>query len=1141
MHWLLPTYFAALAGTSLLALVFYYIYSRYRHAYLKLWAGAWAVYTSGLAAELAGRIFDAPLAATILSQGLSLLGGMLLLFGTHVYLSRPVQRSWIMLCGIGLTWMLVMAATGAAFPILTAPTSIVIAVIYAWTGRVILRSSGIEDIGKNAAGWAFLLWSLLKLGYPLWGNTDGWKEWGFLAATLLELTIAVGFWLMYFEAARAELARSAEHLRRLVQGMPVLLDAFDENMNVIAWNAECERTTGYTAAEIINNPHALEILYPDPVQRTRMLADIKASGFNFRDREWDLTCKNGDLRTISWSNLSRELPVPGWHTWAVGVDLTQRRRVEQALRTRVHQQETVALLGQVALSGGDLSALLRGAVQAIGRELAVEFCEILELLPEGDRLIFRAGLPNVEQLIDRDTVDAGQGSQAGFTLHSREPVIMTDIGSETRFAPDRLMREHGIVSGMSAVVGGRERPFGVLNVSTTRRCTFTKDDTLFLQALANVLAAAIERKQAEETLRRQEQAARRLAREEAVMAEIGRIISSTLTIEDVYEQFAAEVKKILPFDRISINLVDTASQTVTCQYVSGLAAEGRMAGDRFDLADTATAACVAAGRGMLLPALPAEEMERRYPGHMPVHRVGIRTTLLAPLVSRGQVFGALVIMSTETDRYSERDIPIAESVAAQISGAIAHARLLKELLQARESLKASEMAARRLVHEKAVMAEIGRIIGSTLAIEDVYGRFTEEVRKIVSFDRITITRIRPERATAQILYTTGPAVPGRALNEEYPLTGTISEEILERRQGIAFAPASEEELTTTFPTILPMWNAGFRSFLLVPLIHRDQVLGALVLSSYAAGSYGPEDVTLAENIAAQISGAVANARLFAEHTRMADALRESEASLKSIFRVAPIGIGVVDALRESEASLTSVFPVAANRMGAGHERILARVNDRMCEMLGYDAQELTGKSARLLYPTDEEFDYVGREKYIQIREKGAGSVETRWRRKDGSVIDVLLTSTPIDPSDLSRGVTFTAMDITERKHAESERRSLEERLRQAQKMEAIGTLAGGIAHDFNNILAAIIGFGELARIEASPDSDATASINGILKASFRARDLVRQILTFSRQTEAELLPIQAHLVVKEAVKLLRASLPATIHLRQNTASQAYIM
>ena len=148
--------------------------------------------------------------------------------------------------------------------------------------------------------------------------------------------------------------------------------------------------------------------------------------------------------------------------------------------------------------------------------------------------------------------------------------------------------------------------------------------------------------------------------------------------------------------------------------------------------------------------------------------------------------------------------------------------------------------------------------------------------------------------------------------------------------------------------------------------------------SRTAGRYGPKETALAESVASQISGAIAHAHLLNEH-------RQAEASLRSIFRVAPIGIGVV------------------------HNRVLTQVNDRICGMLGYAAEELVGNSARVFYPTDEEFELVGREKYLQIHARGTGSVETRWQRKDGEIIDVLLSSTPLDPSDWAKGVTFTAL------------------------------------------------------------------------------------------------------------------------------------
>jgi PAS domain S-box-containing protein len=123
-------------------------------------------------------------------------------------------------------------------------------------------------------------------------------------------------------------------------------------------------------------------------------------------------------------------------------------------------------------------------------------------------------------------------------------------------------------------------------------------------------------------------------------------------------------------------------------------------------------------------------------------------------------------------------------------------------------------------------------------------------------------------------------------------------------------------------------------------------------------------------------------------------------------------------------------------------------------------------------------------------------------------------------------------DITERKRAEEERRRIEEQLRRAQKMEALGTLAGGIAHDFNNILAAIIGYTELVVPRVSRTSPEWGYLQEVLTAGQRARDLVQQILLFTRQGEQERKPVQLHQLVKEVLALLRASLPTTIEVRQ---------
>ena len=139
--------------------------------------------------------------------------------------------------------------------------------------------------------------------------------------------------------------------------------------------------------------------------------------------------------------------------------------------------------------------------------------------------------------------------------------------------------------------------------------------------------------------------------------------------------------------------------------------------------------------------------------------------------------------------------------------------------------------------------------------------------------------------------------------------------------------------------------------------------------------------------------------------------------------------GVEERLRESEAYIKGILNAAPVGIGLVRMREFDWVSHRMCEMLGYAADELIGQSARIVYESDEEFERVGRVKYSEIKERGVGSVETRFKRKDGSVLDVLLSSSVVDPGDLSEGAIFTVLDITERKQVEEALRESEEKYR----------------------------------------------------------------------------------------------------------------
>ncbi len=142
-----------------------------------------------------------------------------------------------------------------------------------------------------------------------------------------------------------------------------------------------------------------------------------------------------------------------------------------------------------------------------------------------------------------------------------------------------------------------------------------------------------------------------------------------------------------------------------------------------------------------------------------------------------------------------------------------------------------------------------------------------------------------------------------------------------------------------------------------------------------------------------------------------------------------------------------------------------------------------------------------------------------------------------DEQGLSSGIFMSLHDLSASRKEVEEKQNLEKQLRHASKMEAIGTLAGGIAHDFNNLLAIILGYTEMAKEDAPGGSSLANDLEKISVAGNRAKDLVRQILTFSRQAEVERIPVQLQLLVKEALKIIRSTIPTTIKIHDDIDSE----
>jgi len=184
---------------------------------------------------------------------------------------------------------------------------------------------------------------------------------------------------------------------------------------------------------------------------------------------------------------------------------TRARESEEAQRTllsRALQQTVVAALGQFALINSDFKAMLEQAVMLAAQTLEVEFCEVLELSPDGARLLLRAGVGWKRGLVGNAFIIATRDFQPGFTLNSGEPVVVTDFQKEGRFKAPPLLIEHGIVSGISVAISTRQRSFGVLGAYTVRKRSFSGDEIHFLLAVATALAMAAERSRTEAELQK---------------------------------------------------------------------------------------------------------------------------------------------------------------------------------------------------------------------------------------------------------------------------------------------------------------------------------------------------------------------------------------------------------------------------------------------------------------------------------------------------------------------------------------------------------------------------------------------------------------------------------------------------------------
>ncbi len=402
---------------------------------------------------------------------------------------------------------------------------------------------------------------------------------------------------------------------------------------------------------------------------------------------------------------------------------------------------------------------------------------------------------------------------------------------------------------------------------------------------------------------------------------------------------------------------------------------------------------------------------------------------------------------------------------------------------------------KRATETRNVMYEISDAVSQTKDLREFFRSVQTSLGRVIDTKNFYIALYNAENDTLTLPYH----IDEKDKFTEIPAGKTMTAYVIRTKKSLL---VTEEEIKTLAEKKeIEIVGALPKVWLGVPLMSGSQVIGVLAVQNYQNKSaFSREHVDFLEFVSGQIAAAIERKKAEEDRIRLATAMQYTAD-----------GIVVTD----ENAKILYVNPA--------YEKIT-----------GYSAEELIGKNPKILKSgRHNKAFYQNLWNTLIAGEIWKGMFTNR--KKSGAEYQEEATISPIFDEN-GKIINFVAVkrDVTEQLNMQT-------RLRQAEKMEAIGTLAGGIAHDFNNIIAAIIGYAELSIDDAESDR-LKRNLEQILKASRRAKDLVQQILAFSRRSDEKRRPLQINPIIKEAMKLMRATIPATIEIRTNISSKdSYIL
>ncbi len=347
--------------------------------------------------------------------------------------------------------------------------------------------------------------------------------------------------------------------------------------------------------------------------------------------------------------------------------------------------------------------------------------------------------------------------------------------------------------------------------------------------------------------------------------EVARIVTSTLNIDEVYEKFALEVKKLVDFDRVVINMIDRESGTAILKYRFGSERPGRPLHSTMPLAGSQNLEVLTTERSLVRNDF-AKDL--RFTADKEAATMGLRSSIMIPLWSKSQVIGTLGLRSKQVGAFGPRQQTILERLASQIAPALENSQLYLRLQANMEEMN--------------LVDEVARIVTSTLNIDEVYEKFALEVKKLVDFDRMNINLIDHDAGIFAVKYQAGLFNSGLPVGDmNHPMEGQVRYIVATGRTLVR--PDLAQDIR--FPLDQGHVEAGLRSSIAVPLVSKNRVAGVLALRSSQMDAYGSREQAILERLAHQIAPAVENARLHEERVLAEERLSHAQ-KMESVGRLA---------------------------------------------------------------------------------------------------------------------------------------------------------------------------------------------------------------------------------------------------------------